>query len=80
MRDTSPEFAAIVEQRHREMSPLERCEAASSLFETARAIVESSLAPSLSRSERRLAWARRIYGEELPEKALEAFAAFPESR
>ena len=74
--DTSREVEALVAQRHRQMSPLERWEIAASLFETARAIVESSLSPALSRSERRFAWARRVYGTELPEKALMAFATF----
>jgi len=75
--DASLEVEAIVARRHREMSPLERWEAASSLFETARAIVDSSLSPTLSRFERRLAWARRVYGAQLPEKALTEFARFP---
>ena len=78
MTDTSLEVGALVARHHREMSPLERWQVAASLFETARAIVESSLPPALSRSERRLAWARRVYGAELPEKALAAFAAFPD--
>lgn len=51
---------------------------ASSMFDTARAIVESSLPPNLSRRERRLAYARRMYGDELPEAALIAFAEWPE--
>ncbi|HWG34282.1 MAG TPA: hypothetical protein VN650_08950 [Gemmatimonadaceae bacterium] len=46
------------------------------MFETARRIVESSLPPGMSREERRLAWARRLYEGELPEKALLAFAAW----
>lgn len=48
------------------------------MFDTARAIVESSLPPNLSRRERRLAYARRMYGDELPEAALIAFAEWPE--
>jgi hypothetical protein len=44
------------------------------MFETARKIVESSLPPDMSRKERRLAWARRLYEGELPERALLAFA------
>jgi hypothetical protein len=50
------------------------------MFDTARAIVESSLSPNLSRRERRLAYARRMYGDELPEAALIAFADWPEDR
>jgi hypothetical protein len=55
-------------------------EQASSMFDTARAIVESSLSPNLGRRERRLAYARRMYGDELPEAALIAFADWPEDR
>jgi hypothetical protein len=74
MNDTSPEIAAMVAERHRLMTPEERMRIASSMFDTARAIVESSLAPNLSRRERRLAYAKRMYGNELPEAALIAFA------
>jgi hypothetical protein len=64
----------IVTERYRQMSPDQRMRIASSMFETARKIVESSLPPDMSRKERRLAWARRLYEGELPEKALLAFA------
>lgn len=64
----------MVAERHRQMTPEERMRIASSMFDTARAIVESSLPPNLSRRERRLAYARRMYGTELPEAALIAFA------
>jgi hypothetical protein len=59
------------------MAPIERCQAASAMYDEARAIVESSLPVHLSRRERRLALAVRMYGKELPEAALEAFAARP---
>ena len=74
MNDTSPEMERIITERYRQMSPDERIRIASSMFETAREIVESSLPASMSRKERRLAWARRLYEGELPEKALVAFA------
>jgi hypothetical protein len=64
----------IVSERYRQMSPDQRMRIASSMFETARKIVESSLPAEMSRKERRLAWARRLYEGELPEKALVAFA------
>ncbi len=76
MSDTSPDIAERVAARHRDMTPEERWQAASSLFETARAIVDSSLPGDLSPVERRLAWARRFYGSELPDAALQAFAHF----
>ena len=74
MNDTSPEMERIVRDRYRQMSPDQRMRIASSMFETAREIVESSLPSTLTRKERRLAWARRLYTGELPEKALVAFA------
>ena len=78
MNDTSPKVAAMVAEHYRKMTPEERMRIASSMFDTARAIVESSLPPNLSRRERRLAYARRMYGTELPEAALIAFAEWPE--
>jgi hypothetical protein len=44
------------------------------MFDTARAIIESSLPLNLTRRERRLAFARRLYAGELSEAALIAFA------
>ena len=70
----------MVAERHRQMTPEERMRIASAMFDTARAIVESSLPPNLSRREHRLAYARRMYGSELPDAALVAFAEWPEDR
>jgi hypothetical protein len=78
MNDTSPEMERIVRERYRQMSPDQRMRIASSMFETAREIVESSLPSNLTRKERRLAWARRLYTGEPPEKALLAFAEWTE--
>jgi hypothetical protein len=78
MNDTLPKVAAMVAERHRQMTPDERMRIASSMFDTARAIVESSLPANLSRRERRLAFAKRMYGDELPEAALIAFAEWPD--
>lgn len=78
MNDTSPKIAAMVAERYGRMTPEERMKIASEMFDTARAIVESSLPPSLTRSERRLALAKRLYGKELPEAALIAFSEWPE--
>ena len=77
MSDTSRAMEHIVTERYRRMSPHQRMQIASSMVETARAIVESSLPPDLSRRERRLAFARRMYGDELPESALQAYADWP---
>jgi hypothetical protein len=64
----------MVAERYKLMTPGQRMRIASSMFETARAIVESSLPPTLTRRERRLAFARRFYAGELPDAALLAFA------
>jgi hypothetical protein len=77
MKDTPPEFEAMVRERYRQMTPEERVNIAASMYETARIIVLSSLPPGLSRRERRLAFARRMYQNELPEAALIAYADWP---
>jgi hypothetical protein len=76
MNDTSAAISKAVADRHRSMTPAERWLAASSLFETARKIVESSLPSGLALDQRRLAVARRLYQNELPEAALIAHAKF----
>jgi len=79
MNDSSAEILKAVADRHRSMTPEERWLAASSLFETARKIVESSLPSGLTTEERRLAVARRLYQNELPEAALIAHAKYVDS-
>ncbi len=64
----------MVAERHRLMTPDQRMRIASSMFETARAIIESSLPLNLTRRERRLAFDKRLYADELPDAALLAFA------
>lgn len=76
MNDTSDEAAKIVSERHRSMTPAERWRAASSLFQTAREIIESSLPSGLTVEERRFAIAERLYKGELPEEALLAHAKY----
>jgi hypothetical protein len=76
MNDTSDAIAKIVAERYRSMTPAERLSAASSLFETARALIQSSLPSSLTAEQRRLAIAQRLYRNELPEKALVAHAKY----
>jgi hypothetical protein len=76
MNDTSATVSQLVADRHRGMTPEERLHVAASLYETARIIVDSSLPPDLTREERRLAIARRFYGNELPEAALIAHAYY----
>ena len=74
MSDTPAKVQAMVADRHRRMTPDERARIASGMFDTARAIVESSLPENLSYRERRLALARRIYGDEISNAALLAYA------
>lgn len=74
MSDTSPEVERMVAERYQQMTPEERMRIAASMFETARAIVESSLPATLTGRERRLAFVQRMYGNELPEAAMLAFA------
>jgi hypothetical protein len=78
MNDTPAEFDVLVEERYRRMTPDERMRIAASMYDTACAIVLSSLPPQMSRRERRLAFARRLYEGELPEAALVAYADWPE--
>ena len=74
MNDTSPEMDKMVAERYKLMTPDRRMRIASSMFETARAIIESSLPLDLTRRERCLAFAKRLYAGELPDAALLAFA------
>jgi hypothetical protein len=76
MNDTSDAVAKLVWERYRSMTPSERWLAASSLFETARAIIQSSLPSTLTAEQRRLAVVRRLYNGELPEAALVAHANY----
>jgi hypothetical protein len=76
MNDTSDLVAKVVYERYQAMTPEQRLLIASSMFETARAIVASSLPEGLSLEQRRHAIAKRIYGNELPEAALLAHARF----
>ena len=76
VEDTHPRVAEMVAERYRSMTPAERLLAASSMYESARALIEASLPAGQTRFERRLAVATRLYGAELPEAALHAHARF----
>jgi hypothetical protein len=80
MNDTSEEVAALVAERHRRMTTDERVIIATRMFDTARAIVESSLPADLSRRDRRLGLLRRLYGDEVSEAAKIAFADWPDEK
>ena len=76
MNDTSEHIAAMVRARHESMTVEERLRIASQMFETARLFIEASLPSHLSRYERRLAYIKRMYGDELPEAAQHAYATY----
>jgi hypothetical protein len=76
MNDTSDSIAKVVLERYRSMTPAERWLAASYLFETAHAIIQSSLPNSFTVEQRRFAVAQRLYKNELPEEALIAHAKY----
>ena len=73
MNDISPEKDRLIEARYQRMTPYERTKFASPMFETARALVESSIPTTLSDRERRLEFVRRMYGDELSEAAMQAY-------
>lgn len=79
MNDTSETAARLVAERHASMTVEERMRIAAELFETARAIVESSLPREWTREQRRYAVAKRLYGDELPEAALLAHARYDDA-
>jgi hypothetical protein len=74
MNDTSVAVERRVNERYAEMSAEERMRIVASLYETARAIIESSLPAGLTAEQRRYAIVKRLYGDELPEAALAAHA------
>lgn len=75
MNDTTDTVARLVMERHAAMTPSERMQIAASMYDTARAIVEASLPAGLTRAQRRYAVAKRMYGDDLPEAVLLAYAA-----
>ena len=79
MNDTSEHVARLVAERYRFMTPEQRLQIASSMYETARSIIASSLPQHLSQEQRRYAIAKRLYGDEMPEAALVAHARHSET-
>jgi hypothetical protein len=78
MNDTSAAVERLVRERHASMTPEERMRIAASMYETARAIVESSLPSGLTTEQQRYAVVERLYGNELPEAALVAYGRYAE--
>ena len=63
MQDTTPEFRKRVEEGYARMSPEDRVRVCTEMFDTARALVESSLPEDLDPLERRFRLCERLYGD-----------------
>lgn len=63
MQDTTPEFRRLVQERFARMAPEERVLACTGMFDTARALVESSLPEGLDPVEWRFRVCERFYGD-----------------
>ena len=79
MNDTSAAVERLVSERHAAMTPEQRMRIAASMYESARAIIDSSLPPGMTAEQRRYAIVKRLYGDELPEAALVAHARYDSS-
>jgi hypothetical protein len=79
MNDTPANITRLVDDIYARMTPLQRFAVVSSLRQTAIALIEASLPASLPGRERRYAIAKRLYGDELSEAALQAHAHHPET-
>lgn len=69
MNDTDPQIAELVRQRLLERTGAERVMMASSMFETAKAMVLASLPTGLSEIETKGLLVKRIYGDEVDARA-----------
>jgi hypothetical protein len=69
MNDTDPKIAELVNRRLMERSGAERVMMASSMFETAKAMVLASLPAGLSEIEIKGLLVERIYGDEVDARA-----------
>lgn len=63
MNDTSTDVADRARQHHQRLTPEQRWQIASDMFEVARRIVESSLPAGLTAREKRRAVIARLYGD-----------------
>ena len=64
MRDTSSEFQAFVDNQYRRLTPGERVNLCTEMFDAARILVESALPRDLSEYERKRRITERFYGSE----------------
>jgi hypothetical protein len=63
MRDTTPEFARLVEDRFARMAPEERVRVCTEMFDTAQALAAASMPENLDPAERRFRLCERFYGD-----------------
>lgn len=64
MRDTSSEFQEFVDDQYRRLTPGERVNLCTEMFDAARSLVESALPRDLSEYERKRRITERFYGSE----------------
>jgi len=65
MDDTDPKIKALIHKRMMALSPSQRVEMASQMFDAAREIILSSIPAHLPKGERLRRLAERLYGPEL---------------
>jgi hypothetical protein len=68
MRDTSPEFQRFVDEQYRRLTPGERVNLCTEMFDAARSLVESTLPRDLSEYERKRRITERFYGPEFADR------------
>lgn len=73
MNDTHPIVAREMRARYERLTPSERVQIASGMYETARAIILSTLPPGLTPAERSYRLFIRMHGEEYEPLARKAF-------
>jgi hypothetical protein len=71
MTDTSPEFAQFYFDKIMSLSPKERLRMGSSLYDTAREIVLSSLPENMSETEKKVQLFLRFYENDFTKEQLE---------
>ncbi|MBK6608402.1 MAG: hypothetical protein IPG24_23700 [Leptospiraceae bacterium] len=67
MNDTSPEIEKMLREKYMSLSGFERVQIGSSMFESAKKIVEYSLPKDLSELEKKIQMFLRFYGHEFSE-------------
>lgn len=68
MRDTNPEFQKFVDAQYRRLTPGERVRLCTEMFDAARSLAESTLAPGMGEYERKRWITERFYGAELADR------------